>query len=115
MSRTLLTAVALAALALALALTLAPAAQAADADQLKGKFAFNWHAMPSRVKCAKVDGKLYAEIASKSFKCEMKPVTNTASGKPARVCTSSKGDKEYLVFDTLKACEEERRTQASNE
>lgn len=109
MSRTLLTVAALAALAPA------PVVQAADVGQLKGKFAFNWHAMPSRVKCGKVEGKLYAEIASKSFTCEMTPVTNTASGKPARVCTSSKGDKEYLVFDTLKACEEERKTQASNE
>jgi hypothetical protein len=101
--------------AVALLVAAAPPADAADVDQLKGKFAFNWHAMPSRVKCAKVDGKLFAEIASKSFTCEMKPITNTASGKPARVCTSSKGDKEYLIFDTLKACEEERKTQASNE
>lgn len=100
---------------IALLAAFSSAAHAAEVEQLKGKFAFNWHAMPSRVKCAKVDGKLYAEISSKTFTCEMKPVTNTASGKPARVCTSSKGDKEYLVFDTLKACEEERKTQASNE
>lgn len=93
----------------------APVAQAADIAQLKGKFAFNWHAMPSRVKCAKVDGKLFAEITSKSFTCEMKPVTNTASGAPARVCTGKKPGTEYLIFDTLKACETERKTQASNE
>lgn len=32
-----------------------------------------------------------------------------------RDCKSSRVDNEGLIFDTLKACEEERKSQASNE
>ena len=102
----------------AVALSLAPVpASAQTPDALQGKFAFNWHSNPSRQKCVKVEGQLLADFKSAKFRCEMKPISNTASGGSARVCTEVKGgdrQKEYLIFDGLRACESERKTQASN-
>ncbi len=102
--------------AVASCLPLAPAA-AQTPDALQGKFAFNWHSNPSRQKCVKVEGQLLADFKSAKFRCEMKPISNTASGETARVCTEVKAgnrQKEYLIFDALRACESERKTQASN-
>lgn len=90
-------------------------AAADNLDVLQGKYAFNWHAEPSREKCLKVAGKLLTDFKSNRYRCELKAVTNTSTGAPARVCTEVKGGKEYLIFDTLRACDEERETQASNE
>lgn len=94
-------------------LTVAPAA-AKDLDVLKGKFAFNWRSEPSREKCVKVTGALMAAFRSGKYRCDLKQVTNTSTGAPARICTQTKG-KEYLIFDTLRACDNERKDQASNE
>ena len=89
---------------------------AADSlDVLQGKYAFNWRAEPSREKCLKVAGKLLTDFKSNRYRCELTAVTNTSTGAPARVCTEVKDGKEYLIFDTLRACDEERKTQASNE
>jgi hypothetical protein len=99
---------------LILCLVSAPA-DADDLDVLQGKFAFNWHAEPSREKCIKVAGPLFADFKSAKYRCELKAASNTSSGASARICTAVKGNKEYLVFDTLRACDEERKTQASNE
>jgi hypothetical protein len=84
-------------------------------DVLQGKFAFNWHANPGREKCIKLEGPLMAELKSAKYRCDLKIKTNTASGANARTCTAVNGRKEYLIFDTLRACEEERKTQESNE
>ena len=90
-------------------------ANAQSLDVLQGKFAFNWHANPGRVKCAKVEGPLLADFKSAKYRCDLKPVTNTSTGASARVCTEVKGRREYLIFDTQRACENERKTQESNE
>ena len=94
-------------------LTSIPAA-AKGLDELKGKFAFNWRSEPSREKCVKVAGALLAAFKAGKYRCDLKPVTNTSTGAPARICTQTKG-KEYMIFDTLKACDNERKDQASNE
>ena len=96
---------------LILCLVSAPAG-AESLDVLKGKFAFNWFAELSREKCVKVAGKLLADFKSARYRCELKPVTNTAACAPARICTAVKGGKEYMIFDTRRACEEERKTQS---
>ena len=99
-----------------LVLCLASLPAAADSlDVLQGKYAFNWHAEPSHEKCLKVAGKLLADFKSSRYRCVLKVVTNTSTGAPARTCTEVKDRKEYLIFDTLRACEDERKTQASNE
>ena len=103
------------ALVLLLPFLLAAPANAQTIDDLKGKFGFNWATNPSREKCVKVEGKLLADFKSANYKCDLTVITNTASGAPARVCTLVKGKKkEYLIFDTQRACNEERKTQASN-
>jgi hypothetical protein len=88
---------------------------AQSVDQLQGKFTFDWHSEPARQTCRKVEGPLLAGFKSANYRCDLKPVTNTASGKPAVICSQVKGGKrEYMVFDTKRNCEDERKTQASN-
>jgi len=94
---------------------LSPPAGAAPLDVLQGKFAFNWFANLSREKCVKVDGPFLADFKSARYRCKLNPVSNTSSGARARVCTSANGRKEYLIFETLRACAGERKTQESNE
>jgi hypothetical protein len=89
-------------------------AAAQSLDVLAGKFAFNWRSEPAREKCVKVRGALMAAFKAGKYRCNVKPVTNTSTGAPARICTQTKG-KEYLIFETRKACENERKDQASNE
>ncbi|WNJ89042.1 hypothetical protein [Bosea sp. 685] len=91
-------------------------AGADDLDVLQGKFAFNWHANPGRQKCVKVAGPLLTSFKSTGYRCDLTAQSNTSSGASARTCTEVKGQnpKEYLVFDTLRACERERKTQESN-
>jgi hypothetical protein len=84
-------------------------------DVLQGKFAFNWYAELSREKCIRVAGHLLADFKSTSYRCDLKAKSNTSTGASARTCTEANGRKEYLIFDTLRACESERKTQASNE
>lgn len=98
----------------ALLVAAAPAA-AAGPEILAGTFAFNWHSDPARQKCVKVAGSLLASFKSAKYKCDLTEKTNTSSGAPARTCTEVKEGKEYLIFTTLKACERERKEQASNE
>ena len=97
-------------------LVLLPLVAAADPldDALKGKATFDWHSYPERQKCRAIEGQLLADLKSAKFKCDLKPISNTASGAKAFVCTEQKGKREYLVFATMKACEGERKTQASN-
>jgi hypothetical protein len=99
-------------LALLLLLVCAPA-HADTLDVLQGKFAFNWHAEPAREKCLKVAGPLLADFKSAKYRCDLEVKTNTSSGANVRTCTAAKG-KEFLIFDTQRACDEERKTQASN-
>jgi hypothetical protein len=90
-------------------------ADAGGLDALQGKFAFNWHANPGRQKCVRVEGPLLADFESTKYRCDLNAISNTSTGASARTCTEVKGRKEYLIFDTLRACEGERKTQASNE
>ena len=90
-------------------------AAAQSPDPLAGKFAFNWHSEPSREKCVRVAGPLLADFKSKKYQCDLKPRTNSSSGATIRTCTQIKGRKEYLIFDTHRACDNERKEQASNE
>jgi hypothetical protein len=99
-------------------LTLFLVSTPADADRLdvlQGKFAFNWSANLGRQKCVSVAGPLLADFKSTRYRCDLKVISNTSTGASARVCTEVKGRKEYLIFDTLRACESERKTQESNE
>ena len=99
---------------LILILVSAPA-DAERLDVLQGKFAFNWFAEPSREKCIRVVGQLLADLKSTRYRCDLKAKSNTSTGASARICSAVNGRKEYLIFDTLRACESERKTQASNE
>ncbi len=96
-------------------------AHADSLDILQGKFAFNWRSEPDREKCVKVEGALLASFKSAKYKCDLKVISNTSSGEKARTCTAAKDGKEtkdgkeYLIFDTKRSCEKERKDQASNE
>jgi hypothetical protein len=90
----------------------------ADADRLdvlQGKFAFNWHAEPSREKCIRIVGQLLVDLKSTRYRCDLKTKSNSSTGASYRTCTEVNGRKEYLILDSLRACESERKTQASNE
>ena len=90
-------------------------ANAGTLDVLQGKFGFNWNANPAREKCVKIDGPLLATFETK-YKCDLEAKSNTSSGASARTCAETKKDgKEYLIFDTFRACDGERKDQASNE
>lgn len=101
-------------LSAALLFGVAAPAIAQDRDVLRDKFAFNWHSDPGRQKCAKVAGSLLANLKSAKYSCDLTVKTNTSSGAPARTCTEVKGSREYLVFETMRACERERKEQESN-
>ena len=90
-------------------------ANAESLDVLQGKFAFNWRAEPSREKCIKVEGPLLAGFKSTRYRCDLTVKSNTSSGANVRTCTEVKDRKEYLIFDTRRACDDERKTQAANE
>ncbi len=90
-------------------------ADAGGIDDLAGKHAFDWATDPETVKCEKVGDELLAKFKSSTFTCNLTPITNTASGFPAQVCTDGSERSEYLIFATEAECEEERQTQASNE
>ena len=102
-------------LAILIALLSPTPATAQSSDVLAGKFAFNWHSEPSREKCVRVAGALLADFKAKKYQCDLKPRTNSSSGATIRTCTQIKGRKEYLIFDTHRACDNERKEQASNE
>jgi hypothetical protein len=89
-------------------------AVAAD-NSLRGQFAFNWYADPTKVKCLSIGDQLLAVLSSPKFRCDLSPQTSTASHVPAAgVCSATDGKSEYLIFGTLAACENERKTQAAN-
>ncbi len=90
-------------------------AQAGGIDDLRGKFTFNWFTEPDTVACSAIGDDLLSTLKSSQFTCNLTPITNTASGFPAEVCTETGGGREYLIFATQAQCEEERQTQASNE
>ena len=103
---------------LALALVLGPTTQQASADSLDilmGRYTFNWFGNLNATRCAKITRKLFKELRSPNYKCELHEITNTASGHPAVVCTKTDKSNEYLIFKSRAMCEEERTTQASNE
>ena len=101
--------------ALLVSLLLSAPTNADTLGVLPGQFAFNWHAEPSREKCVKVAERLLADFKSTKYRCDLNAKSNTSSGASVRMCAEVKGRNEYLIFDTLRACEEERKTQASNE
>jgi len=101
-------------LAVMLVLLASAPAAAQTPDILNGKFAFNWHSDPAREKCRKVAGSLLVSFKSARYRCDLEAKSNSSSGATVRTCTEVKGDKEYLVFDTLRACERERKEQESN-
>ena len=90
-------------------------AHADSLDVLQGKFAFNWLSDLGRQKCIRVAGPLLTDFKSTRYRCDLTPISNTSTGASARKCTEVKRGKEYLIFDTLRACESERKTQESNE
>ena len=60
----------------------------------------------------RVTGSLLADFKSKTYRCDLKPQTNTSSGAKVSTCTRGNGRKEYLIFDTMRACENERKEQS---
>lgn len=100
--------------AVIVALSCASMADAQSVADLKGMFAFNWLKNPGRQTCVVVDGKLLAEFQSSRYRCDLSVRTNTSTGASVRTCTRVRKGAEYLIFDTRKDCEEERKTQASN-
>lgn len=84
-------------------------------DDLRGQFAFNWHRDPDKTPCVAIDDKQLALFKSDAFTCNLEPVTNTASGETARMCTAKAEDGgEYLIFANKKSCDLEREAQAAN-
>lgn len=90
-------------------------AQAGGIEVLRGKFAFNWLNDPAKGKCVKVEGKLLNDFKSTRYHCDLKTNLNSSSGASNRTCTQIPRNKEYLIFDTKRECNDERETQATNE
>ena len=90
-------------------------AYAGGAEALKGKFAYDWIADPSSQKCAKVAGQLLADFKSAKYRCDLNKKSTASNRTNAAACAEKTGHKEYLVFDTLRACEVERESQSSGE
>ena len=101
-------------LAVLILFALTAPAHAQTLDALEGKFTFNWLNHPERQKCVRVTGPLFADFRSSGYRCDLNAKTNTSSGAKVRTCTATKGRKEYLIFDTMRACEGERKDQAAN-
>ena len=81
-------------------------------NEFIGKFTFNWLSNPAKARCLKVDNSLAAKLASSQFHCEP-PQSNTSSGVTLRTCANVARTVEYMIFDTLADCENERKTQAA--
>ncbi len=90
-------------------------AHAGEIDVLRGKFGFDWFHDPAKGKCLKITDKLLTEFKSKRYKCDLDVKKNTSTEVGARTCATISQDKEYLIFDTKRQCDDERETQASNE
>jgi hypothetical protein len=91
-------------------------AQAQTLDALQGKFGFNWRSNPARQKCVRIAGPLLADFRSAKFKCDLTVKSNSSSGEKFRLCTATaRRGAEYMIFDTMKSCEEERKTQEAAE
>lgn len=86
-----------------------------DLDGLRDKYAFDWHFDPARASCVKVGDRLLADFKSNRYRCDLKVKSNTNTGAGVRTCTKVGGRGEYLIFDTRKFCDEERKAQADNE
>jgi hypothetical protein len=80
---------------------------------LKGRFAFNWRNDPAKEKCVRITDKLLKDF-EKSYTCDARENTDSASGKPSLRCTKKDDSRQYLVFKTKADCEEERETQMAN-
>jgi hypothetical protein len=101
---------------LAVAVLLGVAAQASAASpiaSLKGRWAFDWSKDPAKEKCVEVSGELLKDFYSDAYVCTLKE-TKTQSGALAADCTRSNPHKDYLIFHTKKACNDERLMQAAN-
>jgi hypothetical protein len=98
-----------------IALLLTAPAKAGGLDVLSGKFAFDWLHDPDKAKCVKVTEQLLNEFKSKRYRCDLTVKKNTSTEVGVRLCTSVPNDKEYLIFETKRQCDDERETQASNE
>src|SRR4029077_18250401 len=95
-----------------LSISWAGTASAAE-NEFIGKFTFNWLSNPAKARCVKVDNSLAAKFASSQFHCKP-PQSNTSSGVTLRMCAKVDGTVEYMIFDALTDCENERTTQALN-
>lgn len=80
-----------------------------------GSYAFDWLKSPGKTRCVRIDNVMDADLQSNKYRCSSKPQTNTSTGAPARTCKSSNEKIEYLIFTSKSLCEEERKTQESNE
>lgn len=87
------------------------AAQADGIDDLRGSFAFDWFKDPSSTKCVEVGDELLATFKSAEFTCDL--TAHPTSGEyTAKMCSKAGGGSEYLIFDTLAHCDDERETQS---
>ena len=82
------------------------------AESYLGKYAFNWHIDPDTTKCKTVDNQLNARLNSPQFTCHR--TKQTATQVPATECTTKDEQIGYLLFSSMKLCENERLTQAAN-
>lgn len=89
-----------------------PEAKPASLDALKDRYGFNLLRSPSKEKCIRVDARLLKDL-QKNYQCEAES-TQSASGKPAVMCTRKDEKKKYAILKTRALCDEERETQAAN-
>ena len=78
-----------------------------------GSYTFNWLKSPAKQRCIRIDAKLQASLSSKRFRCELNS-GRTGAGGFASSCRRRDDGVDYLIFPTRKACEDERKEQASN-
>jgi hypothetical protein len=95
----------------ALAIANPIAASSGGIDDLEGGYAFDWFKDPASTKCVEVGSELLAAFKSAEFTCDLSDHP-TSGESPAKMCSKAGGGSEYLIFDTLAHCEDERETQS---
>ena len=92
-------------------------AAAASASEAPGKFLGKYAYKdidPAKQKCQLVSPALASRLEAGRFSCMTAEAPLGASGLKAIVCSDPGQKTQYLLFDSNKKCENERRNEASN-
>jgi len=79
----------------------------------EGKYTFERFKSPGKQSCIKIDARLASRLSSNIFRCQQNE-GRTEAGELVPACKATRGDVEYLIFNTRLACENERKAQDAN-